>query len=99
MKKQNQASTKNRRTTKKRAQQEPPLPSPTAIRLRDVGPLIPRSNPFVKTGELRWDIGEFETAERNCRFVAVEVTEAQMLQLRPHGFELEASCGSRQIHS
>jgi len=88
MKKRNQAPTKKGRTTKKSAQQQPRLPSPTAIRLREVGPKLELSQPSVKTGPLVWDIWEFQAAERNLRFATIELTVMQNLQLKANGFEL-----------
>jgi hypothetical protein len=71
MKKQNQASPKNRRTSKNRAQQKPRPHGATTL---------PRLKPGVHTGELVWDIAEYEQAERDGRFVTVELTEMQDLQ-------------------
>jgi hypothetical protein len=66
MKKQNQVPNKKGRTTKNRRQQKPPT--------------LPRGKPCVSTGDLDWDIAEYEEAEREGRFVTVELTEMQDLQ-------------------
>ena len=72
MKKQNQAPSRKGKTTEKSAQQKP----------RSHNATLPRIKPRVYTGALAWDIAEYERAERECRFVTVELTEMQDLQLR-----------------
>jgi hypothetical protein len=69
MKKQNQVPNKKGRTTKKTAQQKRPAKT-------QVKPCR------VHTGHLVWDIGEFQQAEANGRFVTVGMTEMQALQLK-----------------
>lgn len=76
MKKRNQASPRNVRTTEKAPQQKRMTRARQPRRT-----FVSLSQPRVHTGVLVWDIGEYEKARDEGRFITVKLTEMQRLQL------------------